>query len=71
MADASIHIHIDAPVDIVEIDKILTAAMEAKNIDTPTSVPPGYRCAVCFRADGGHESTCAVGAQALSKQVLP
>lgn len=70
MAEASIHIHIDTPVDIAEVDKILTAAMEAKNVETPVSVPTGYRCALCFRSDGGHDANCTVGAQALSKQVM-
>ena len=60
MAEASIHIHIDTPVDIEAVDKILTAAMEAKEITLPAKIPPGYRCAICFAADGGHAPGCTV-----------
>lgn len=60
MADASVHIHIDTPVDMAKIDALLSAAIDAKGIDVQTRVPEGYRCAICFRADGGHQPTCTV-----------
>jgi hypothetical protein len=70
MADASIHIHIDTPVSMDQVDKLLTAAIEAKGTLIDKVVPPGYRCVACYRDDGGHESGCQVAIQALSKEVL-
>lgn len=60
MADASIHIHIDNPVPMSEIDKLITAAIEAKGTMIERVIPTGYRCAICFRQDGGHDATCTV-----------
>lgn len=65
MSAASVHIHIDTPIELEEIDKILSAAMEAKQIEMPFKVPSGYRCATCFRGDGGHEPGCAVMMQGM------
>jgi hypothetical protein len=67
MADAQIHIHINNPVDLGQIDKLLTAAVEAKQVEMQTKVPTGYRCAECFRGDGGHEATCNMRMQEMNK----
>lgn len=65
MASAELHIHLTSPVDMSVLEGLIDKAVEAQVKDqTLTRVPPGYRCASCFRADGGHEASCEVGTRA-------
>jgi hypothetical protein len=64
MADAELHIHINHPVDMTKLNELLQAAINAKDDgEAKIVVPTGYRCASCFRDDGGHDVSCPVYAQ--------
>jgi hypothetical protein len=67
MAQAELHIHINHPIDMGLLDGLIEKAVSAQmeGEGARTVVPTGYRCASCFRSDGGHEASCEVGTKAV------
>lgn len=61
MADAELHIHINRPVDVAELSKLLDAAIELKGGgEVKQVVPDGYHCVECYADDGTHQKTCSI-----------
>jgi hypothetical protein len=67
MADAELHIHINHPIKIEDLNKLIDAAMAANAPSAPEPqkvVPAGYRCEECWQNDGEHSIKCSIGRQA-------
>jgi len=46
--------------DLKMLNEMVDRAVQQAITDTPKRVPSGYRCANCFRDDGGHDAGCEV-----------